>query len=184
MARVWRTLTLNINVTTLIARDLIPKPTSTLSTGHWRKFLSCLWNLEIRMWSKDDDAGRRLNTLLGYTRFEDHLGDYFFQHATKLKSLLPVANEERPFGYVIDDNRTLPLITGTHVLGLRHLQLWKTPISRELVDVILSPNTKLGVLELHNCHAESYSELSMTGRNLPIQLVQPNLINVESKFFV
>ncbi|KAI0970266.1 hypothetical protein F4678DRAFT_462494 [Xylaria arbuscula] len=97
---------------------------------------------------------RKLN-FAGYTHFEGHIGDYCFQHATKLKSLVLIVNEETPFGYDTRDKCTLPLRTGTHIPDLRHLQLREMFISRELVDFILGPSTKLRVLELHNCHTES-----------------------------
>jgi hypothetical protein len=99
MAGVWHVLSQNLQVKKLVAKDLIPKPTSTFFSRQWYDFLSRLQELKISMWALDNGAGWMSNTLIAYEDFLSHLGQYFFEHATHVQSLVLAAHPECPFEY-------------------------------------------------------------------------------------
>ncbi|KAH8652213.1 hypothetical protein BX600DRAFT_472126 [Xylariales sp. PMI_506] len=156
MAEVWRDVSLNHSIRTLVAENLLPKPTSAFFSKQWSEFLGRLHKLEIFMWSGDNGAGWRSNTLDGYTHFEEHLGDYFFQYTNHTTTLILAADPETPFGSDADwANCGLPL-EAHHLPELQHLELRDMFISPELADFIIAhAQTSLKSLALHNCHAET-----------------------------
>ncbi|KAI0156027.1 hypothetical protein BJ166DRAFT_349249 [Pestalotiopsis sp. NC0098] len=157
MAWVWRLLSQNMNVKTLVAKDLLPKPTTPFFSQQWFDFLARLDRLEISMWAEDNGDTWICHREPGYSDFIELLGQYFFQHATHAQSLVLEAHPECPFGHHADaiDIR-LPLESG-QLPELRHLELRNLYISPELVHFVCQENSKLARLVLRNCHANTRS---------------------------
>ncbi|KAI1260577.1 hypothetical protein F5Y18DRAFT_251045 [Xylariaceae sp. FL1019] len=163
MAETWEVMAGNKNITTLIARDTLAKPTSTFFTRKWADFLRRLGRIEIYMFATDNGAGWCSNTLEGYTQFEEHLRDYFLKDATSLESLVLAGTAETPFGSgnVRFANCALPL-TPQDLPDLRYLELRDMFVSPKLSEFLSRPDSHLRTLILYNCRAEVYSQYAET----------------------
>lgn len=155
MAEVWNVLSQNLQVKKLVAKDLLPKPTSTFFSRQWYDFLSRLKELKISMWALDNGAGWMSNTLPAYEDFISHLGQYFFEHAAHVQSLVLAAHPECPFGYATEAHDIeLPLKVGA-LPELRHLELYEVYICPEIIDFVCRENSRSTGLVLRNCHVNS-----------------------------
>ncbi|KAI4596885.1 hypothetical protein KJ359_004794 [Pestalotiopsis sp. 9143b] len=155
MAGVWHLLSQNRNVKTLVAKDLLPKPTSLFFSRQWSDFLARLEKLEISMWAEDNGAGWMSNTQEGYDDFITRLGQWFFQHATHAQSLVLEAHPDCPFGYFAGHpDISLPLELG-QLPELRQLELRNLYVSPDLVLFVCQENSKLDRLVLRNCRANA-----------------------------
>ncbi|KAF7532679.1 hypothetical protein G7054_g7739 [Neopestalotiopsis clavispora] len=155
MAAVWHVLSQNLQAKKLVAKDLMPKPTSTFFSRQWHDFLSRLQELKINMWALDNGAGWMSNTLIAYEDFIDHIGQYFFEHTTHVQSLVLAAHPECPFGYAAASHDVaLPLKVGA-LPELRHLELYEVYVCPEIVDFVCRVNSRTTGLVLRNCHVNT-----------------------------
>ncbi|KAJ8089437.1 hypothetical protein PM082_014685 [Marasmius tenuissimus] len=164
MAQTWSALCQNKSITKLIVSDLIPRKTTAFDSDDWRDFLGRLETLELSMWGGENGAGWEVNTLEGYMAFEARLGEYFFQHLTRVHRLSFAAYSSCPFGATEEDHgddteHDVPFPLSKEDLPcLRSFELHNILISKKLAEFILSKSATLHKLRLHECHASSYDE--------------------------
>ena len=98
VAKMWRVLSRNENITTLETEGLPAMPVSSWLHEDWSTFLGRLDTLILRIWGGSSGTGTHANTARGFIDFLNRLGTHFFKHAKNLKELHLVADPDNFYG--------------------------------------------------------------------------------------
>ncbi|KAL7952861.1 hypothetical protein V8C34DRAFT_318675 [Trichoderma compactum] len=96
MNETWRALAANIHVRELILDELIPKRISAFITEEFYQFLSRIEAATFKIFSMDNGAGWKTNTVWGVVNFLERMDTTFFHYMTGLKYL--AIHAEDPLG--------------------------------------------------------------------------------------
>jgi hypothetical protein len=163
IAQTWASASLNHNITSLIAHDLIPKAASPWFSPQWERFLAQIETADIQLWGGDNGAGWEVGTLSGYMYFVARLDAYFFDFMTNTKSLRLSCYEHGPLGSRFTEVTDTMSLRPTCLPRLEQLRLEYVAICPELLDFFVPKMNTLKHVALHECFSSNvYGDVWLT----------------------
>lgn len=150
MSSAWTALSKNASLTHLEIVNLPPVDTTTWRTEGWKKFMSQLQRLSIKLWGDEDPT--YTGSVADYEYFLSKLNEPFFDHAHGLQHLEIRAGRKSLYGGNSGDHAELAL-TSSMMPRLKVLELEYCVIDTNLLEFVKGHLDGLEVLNLTECNS-------------------------------